>query len=312
MNPEFLPRARRSPTSCAPTGSCSAASTTRTLDVLAELYAAFAGVPTWSAPTPRTAEMIKYASNALLATLISFSNEIGNLCADGRASTSSRSWRACTSTSASRRSSPTAAGCGRRRSRLPRGRLRLRRQLLPEGRQGADRLRRGRRQPHGRAALGHRVNEAQPERDARHAAAALPDLEGRRSPCSAWPSSPGPTTSASRPALPVTRALLDARRDRHGPTTRSPTTRPRRCSGPGRVPRHPGRGGRGRRRHPGHDPLGASSRRCRRSCGEDLPPRRSSSTAGGCSPRTPFARYEAIGLRAMDSLPDPSRTEIET
>ena len=28
----------------------------------------------------RTAEMIKYASNALLATLISFSNEIGNLC----------------------------------------------------------------------------------------------------------------------------------------------------------------------------------------------------------------------------------------
>jgi UDPglucose 6-dehydrogenase len=30
---------------------------------------------------PRTAEMIKYTANALLATLISFSNEIGNLCA---------------------------------------------------------------------------------------------------------------------------------------------------------------------------------------------------------------------------------------
>ncbi len=30
---------------------------------------------------PRTAEMIKYASNALLATAISFSNEIANLCA---------------------------------------------------------------------------------------------------------------------------------------------------------------------------------------------------------------------------------------
>ncbi|MFW6217985.1 MAG: nucleotide sugar dehydrogenase, partial [Verrucomicrobiota bacterium] len=31
--------------------------------------------------TPRTAEMIKYTANSLLATLISFSNEIGNLCA---------------------------------------------------------------------------------------------------------------------------------------------------------------------------------------------------------------------------------------
>jgi UDPglucose 6-dehydrogenase len=30
---------------------------------------------------PRTAEMIKYSANAALATLISFSNEIGNLCA---------------------------------------------------------------------------------------------------------------------------------------------------------------------------------------------------------------------------------------
>ena len=29
----------------------------------------------------KTAEMIKYASNSILATLISFSNEIGNLCA---------------------------------------------------------------------------------------------------------------------------------------------------------------------------------------------------------------------------------------
>ena len=30
--------------------------------------------------TPRTAEMIKYVSNSLLATMISFSNEIGNMC----------------------------------------------------------------------------------------------------------------------------------------------------------------------------------------------------------------------------------------
>jgi UDPglucose 6-dehydrogenase len=52
----------------------------RTLDVLAEVYTPFDGVPVLRVD-PRTAEMVKYASNALLATLISFSNEIANLSA---------------------------------------------------------------------------------------------------------------------------------------------------------------------------------------------------------------------------------------
>jgi UDPglucose 6-dehydrogenase len=52
----------------------------RTLDVLAEVYAPFDGVPMLRVD-PRTAEMVKYTSNALLATLISFSNEIANLSA---------------------------------------------------------------------------------------------------------------------------------------------------------------------------------------------------------------------------------------
>lgn len=51
-----------------------------TIDNLKELYAAFVGVPL-VCTNNKTAEMIKYTSNALLATLISFSNEIGNLCA---------------------------------------------------------------------------------------------------------------------------------------------------------------------------------------------------------------------------------------
>ena len=42
--------------------------------------AAFENVP-MVRTNNKTAEMIKYASNALLATMISFSNEIGNLCA---------------------------------------------------------------------------------------------------------------------------------------------------------------------------------------------------------------------------------------
>jgi UDPglucose 6-dehydrogenase len=48
--------------------------------MLAELYAVFADADKLRTSC-KTAEMIKYASNSLLATLISFSNEIGNLCA---------------------------------------------------------------------------------------------------------------------------------------------------------------------------------------------------------------------------------------
>ena len=48
---------------------------------LRELYAGFQGVPIVETNAP-TAEMIKYASNAMLATAISFSNEIANLGAE--------------------------------------------------------------------------------------------------------------------------------------------------------------------------------------------------------------------------------------
>jgi len=51
----------------------------RTLEALAGLYAGFDDVPVIRTNNS-TAEMIKYASNSLLATMISFSNEIGNLC----------------------------------------------------------------------------------------------------------------------------------------------------------------------------------------------------------------------------------------
>ena len=47
---------------------------------LEELYAGFADVERIQT-NPRTAEMMKYAANCLLATTISFSNEIANLCA---------------------------------------------------------------------------------------------------------------------------------------------------------------------------------------------------------------------------------------
>jgi UDPglucose 6-dehydrogenase len=52
----------------------------RSADVMMQMFAAFGDVDILRTSN-KTAEMIKYASNGLLATLISFSNEIGNLCA---------------------------------------------------------------------------------------------------------------------------------------------------------------------------------------------------------------------------------------
>lgn len=52
----------------------------RTLSKLQELYQVFDGVDILNT-NPRTAEMIKYTANGLLATMISFSNEIANLSA---------------------------------------------------------------------------------------------------------------------------------------------------------------------------------------------------------------------------------------
>lgn len=52
----------------------------KTIDKLLELYDVFGGVDKLITNN-RTAEMIKFTSNSLFATFISFSNEIGNICA---------------------------------------------------------------------------------------------------------------------------------------------------------------------------------------------------------------------------------------
>lgn len=80
MNPEFLTEGTAVADFSRPDRLVLGGIDERSRQTLAQLYAGFdPGVPRIFT-NPSTAEMIKYASNAVLATLISFSNEIARLC----------------------------------------------------------------------------------------------------------------------------------------------------------------------------------------------------------------------------------------
>src|SRR6185503_17409735 len=78
MNPEFLSEGEAVHDFMFPDRLVLGGIDERSIDALERLYEPYPAVPRLRTNT-RTAEMIKYASNALLATLISFSNEIANL-----------------------------------------------------------------------------------------------------------------------------------------------------------------------------------------------------------------------------------------
>lgn len=78
MNPEFLSEGRAVEDFTKPDRIVIGASTARAGSVLADMYSKF-DCPLLQT-TPRNAEMVKYAANALQATLISFSNEIAGVC----------------------------------------------------------------------------------------------------------------------------------------------------------------------------------------------------------------------------------------
>jgi UDPglucose 6-dehydrogenase len=80
MNPEFLREGVAVQDFLTPDRIVVGGIDRRTLDTMSRLYEVFPDTPLLQVDA-RTAEMIKYGANALLATLISFSNEIGNLCA---------------------------------------------------------------------------------------------------------------------------------------------------------------------------------------------------------------------------------------
>ena len=78
MNPEFLREGRAVEDFRVPDRIVVGATDSMTAEVFLNVYADFTCPKLVT--TPRTAEMIKYVSNSLLATMISFSNEIGNMC----------------------------------------------------------------------------------------------------------------------------------------------------------------------------------------------------------------------------------------
>jgi UDPglucose 6-dehydrogenase len=78
VNPEFLTEGRAVEDFTHPDRIVIGGGDDRATKVLEELYAGFPGVPT-IVTNNATAELIKYTSNALLATMISFSNEIADL-----------------------------------------------------------------------------------------------------------------------------------------------------------------------------------------------------------------------------------------
>lgn len=79
MNPEFLREGVAIPDFMKPDRIVYGATDERTFALLDTVYSVFDGVDIIRTSN-KTAEMIKYTANSLLATLISFSNEIGNLC----------------------------------------------------------------------------------------------------------------------------------------------------------------------------------------------------------------------------------------
>lgn len=80
MNPEFLREGKAIQDFMFPDRIVMGAIDKKSHDSLEELYSPFEGVDKLRTNN-KTAEMIKYTSNSLLATVISFSNEIANLCA---------------------------------------------------------------------------------------------------------------------------------------------------------------------------------------------------------------------------------------
>lgn len=79
VNPEFLREGEAVQDFMFPDRIVLGGMDAKSIEVLEQLYSVFSGIDLLKTNN-KTAEMIKYTANALLATMISFSNEIANLC----------------------------------------------------------------------------------------------------------------------------------------------------------------------------------------------------------------------------------------
>ena len=241
-----------------------------------------------------SAEMIKLASNAFLATKISFINEIANVCEEVGADVHE-----------------VARGMGldeRIGAAVPPGRHRLRRLLLPEGRLGAEAARRQHRLPLPAAQRGDRGQRAAEAAGGRQAAAstsARSSASGSR--CSASPSSRNTDDMREASSL-VLAARLQGEGAEVAPTTRLRARAPRAAAG--------GRAAPTRRWRRSTAPTG----RCWSPSGPSSPSstgrrsrrrwrRRCSSTAATSSTRSACARpgfaYEGIGRASRRPVEPP-------
>lgn len=210
MNPEFLSQGEAVRDANFPDRIVLGGIDPRSINALEALF------EPWDSSVPRlrvncrTAEMIKYASNGLLATMISFANDLGNLCsAMGEVDVVDvmRGLHLCkeltVQTGAGERyRAPIAAflgaGCGFGGSCLPKDAM----ALVAEGeRLGA---------PLGVLKAVVQTNQDQPRRMIQLAAARTGDLRGKSVAVMGLSFKPGTDDMRHSPAIPIIQHLLDA------------------------------------------------------------------------------------------------------
>jgi UDPglucose 6-dehydrogenase len=210
MNPEFLTEGTAVADFMRPDRLVIGGIDSRTQDALESLYAAFDPAVPRIRCNNATAEMIKYASNSLLATLISFSNEIGRLCsavgnvdvADVMRGVHASAYLTIRRDGAAPVRAGIAsfleAGCGFGGSCLPKD-------VTALTAQGRDR---GLEMPLLRSVL--EINRTQPEQLFRLASKHFPDLRGRKVTVLGLAFKPDTDDVRESPAFPVLKLFRDA------------------------------------------------------------------------------------------------------